>query len=174
MDNIVLKARDLAMKAHEGQTIKGSNIPYVVHCAQVAGIIQATIDSNIMIAAAWLHDAVEDTSLTLKDISEQTHEKVAEYVHKLTDQATEGNRTKRKLAERQRLGKECFAVQTIKLADIISNLTYAETLESSFRSIYIKEKRALITVLATQGYLPLWRRAERLGQDAMDHYEQER
>ena len=43
MDNILLKARNLAAKAHEGQTIKGSNIPYIVHCAQVAGIIQGSI-----------------------------------------------------------------------------------------------------------------------------------
>ena len=66
---------------------------------------------------------------------------VAKYVLALTDQATEGNRAKRKLAERQRLSQEPWEVQTIKLADIISNLTYAETLKPSFRKIYIKEKQ---------------------------------
>ena len=57
-----LKALDFAAKAHEGQTRKGSSIPYIDHPVMVATILlNAGVYDEDIISAAFLHDVLEDT-----------------------------------------------------------------------------------------------------------------
>lgn len=64
--NVVEQARDLAMSAHAGQVDK-AGAPYAGHPERVA----ARLDGDELAqAAAWLHDVVEDTSVTLEQLSE--------------------------------------------------------------------------------------------------------
>ena len=174
--SLITTAREMAAVAHQGQVIEGTDIPYIAHCAQVAGLVQAATEGHTryisMVAAAWLHDSLEDTDLTFSDIKEETSDQIASYVLDLTDQKKDGSRSERKLYERLRLGNACFEVQTIKLADIIANLTYSETLKPSFRGVYIDEKMSLILELSNQPAetQPLWKHADKVARDAWAAY----
>ena len=59
-------AKSLATKAHEGQTDK-AGLPYITHPERVASRL-STPEAQVV---GWLHDTVEDTPLTLSDISEK-------------------------------------------------------------------------------------------------------
>jgi (p)ppGpp synthase/HD superfamily hydrolase len=62
----VAAARALATKAHEGQTDK-AGLPYITHPERVA----LRMESPELQVIGWLHDTVEDTTLTVKDIAER-------------------------------------------------------------------------------------------------------
>ena len=59
----VAAARALATKAHEGQTDK-AGLPYITHPERVA----LRMESPELQVIGWLHDTVEDTPITLRDI----------------------------------------------------------------------------------------------------------
>lgn len=57
----VKKAREFAIKAHEGQKRKFTFAPYIVHPASVAQkVLMSPYADENMVCAAWLHDIVED------------------------------------------------------------------------------------------------------------------
>lgn len=62
----IAAARALATKAHEGQTDK-AGLPYITHPERVA----LRMESPELQVIGWLHDTVEDTTLTVKDIAER-------------------------------------------------------------------------------------------------------
>ena len=174
--NIIAKARGIAAAAHKDQVIKYTKVPYIAHCAQVAGIVQVACADNVspsnpdeLIAAAWLHDTIEDSEWGYGDLAVEVGFIAAGYVRDLTDQATEGNRAERKRAERERLAKCRDEVKLIKLADVVSNLTYADWLEDGeFRGLYIGEKIRLIKSLSDIDdsiYRELWYQANDLVQN---------
>ena len=73
-------AVEVAVKAHQNQTRKGTDIPYITHPLGV-GISLAKVGSpDEVIAAGILHDTLEDTSLTQDNISEKFGDKVASIV----------------------------------------------------------------------------------------------
>lgn len=77
------KAYEFAAKAHEGQFRKSGD-PYILHPVQVAEIIiDLELDPNT-IAAAFLHDVVEDTDVTVEDIANEFNEDVANLVGAVT------------------------------------------------------------------------------------------
>ena len=63
MQNQVELAKSIAIDAHAGQVDKAGK-PYIGHPAHVA----ASVEGDLAKAVAWLHDVVEDTSLTFADI----------------------------------------------------------------------------------------------------------
>ncbi|MCR4615736.1 MAG: HD domain-containing protein [Clostridiales bacterium] len=73
------KAAAFALKAHEGQKRKDGGI-YILHPLEVAVIVSTMTDDPEVLAAAVLHDTVEDTSVTAEDILENFGERVAELV----------------------------------------------------------------------------------------------
>ena len=74
------KAIIFAVNAHRDQLRKGSNAPYILHPMEAAAIVAAMTDDEEVIAAAVLHDTVEDTAVTLDEICEQFGKRVAELV----------------------------------------------------------------------------------------------
>lgn len=67
--DIVSQAREIAIEAHGNQRRKYNGTPYWLHPARVAGLVSAyTYDARV-VASAWLHDTLEDTRLTQKDLS---------------------------------------------------------------------------------------------------------
>ena len=57
-----------ATKAHSGTTRKGTNVPYIVHPIEAAAIVSAMMDDEEVIAAAVLHDVLEDMEATREDL----------------------------------------------------------------------------------------------------------
>ena len=61
---MIQKAAAFAAKAHEGALRKGSNMPYIVHPKEVAAIVAVMGGEPEAIAAAYLHDVIEDAGIT--------------------------------------------------------------------------------------------------------------
>lgn len=79
----VLEAYDFAKKAH-GETKRWSGDPYITHCLDVAKTLHQWGLDEESIAAALLHDVVEDTDYSIKDIEKKFGEEVAFLVNGLT------------------------------------------------------------------------------------------
>jgi myo-inositol-1(or 4)-monophosphatase len=69
-----------AAAAHSGMTRKGSRIPYLSHPVEAAAIVAEMTDDQELIAAAVLHDVIEDTEVTVQDLTTYFGERIAYYV----------------------------------------------------------------------------------------------
>jgi len=150
--DIVRKAQVYAMAAHAavGQRRKYTNEPYIVHPAEVARIVAGVPDSTPdMVAAAWLHDVVEDTGCTFTDIHMAFGADIAALVGWLTDvsKPEDGNRAVRKAMDRAHTAEAPAEAQTIKLADLISNSRSITAHDPTFARTYFAEKRLLLAVM---------------------------
>ncbi|MCA1319518.1 HD domain-containing protein [Bacillus tianshenii] len=90
------KALKVAAKAHQGQVRKGTSIPYIVHPVRVGMILQEYGCSEDVICAGILHDTVEDTEVTLSDISILFNENVARLVEGCSEPVKEAPWEERK------------------------------------------------------------------------------
>lgn len=149
--DIVERARVFATAAHAavGQLRKYTNEPYIVHPEEVAQIVSTRPHDPEMVAAAWLHDTVEDTGVTIETIRAEFGAKVAELVGWLTDvsRPSHGNRATRKAIDRAHTAQAPAEAQTIKLADIISNTRSIGEHDPDFAKTYFEEKRMLLEVM---------------------------
>lgn len=158
-----------AAQAHQGQQRKYTGEPYIVHPAEVARLLEKYIKPpKVVLAAAWLHDVVEDTCVPLSTIAERFGQEVAHLVDELTDKAIPemGNRKVRKDFERRRLAAVSLPAKHVKLADLLSNNTSIVSHDPKFSEVYLEEKALLLTESL---YLPdnvLWRRAA----EVITHY----
>jgi (p)ppGpp synthase/HD superfamily hydrolase len=160
----VEKARIFATAAHAAvdQRRKYTNAPYIVHPAEVASIVKSVGGTPDMIAAAWLHDVVEDTKVTNEIITQEFGSIIAGLVGWLTDisKPEYGNREFRKRMDREYIFNAPAEAQTVKLADLISNTKSIMKYDPNFAVIYLKEKRLLLEVL-TKGDAILMAEAKR-------------
>ena len=151
MDELVKRAKIYAREAHQriDQRRKYSDLPYHVHLDAVADLVSSVTDDEEMIAAAWLHDVVEDTPATLEDLEQEFGSDVAQLVKELTDvsRPSDGNRAKRKSIDRQHTAQASSRAKTIKLADLIHNCSDITKHDPNFARIYLKEMSALLDVL---------------------------
>lgn len=161
----VEKARVFATAAHASaaQLRKYTNEPYIVHPTEVVKIVSSVSHSKEMLAAAWLHDVVEDTGVTIEVIRAEFGDEISELVGWLTDvsRPEQGNRATRKAIDRAHTAMAPADAQTIKLADIISNCTSIKEHDADFAKVYFEEKRLLLEVL-TKGDSGLYNRASNL------------
>lgn len=74
------KAIIFATKAHSGAKRKGTNVPYIVHPIEAAAIVSAMTDDQEIIAAAVLHDVLEDTDTTEDDLYARFGTRITELV----------------------------------------------------------------------------------------------
>ena len=152
MSELVTSARLFAFNAHNAieQRRKYTGDPYTVHLERVAALVASVVDDEAMIAAAYLHDTVEDTETTLEDISSNFGTEVAYLLTYLTDisRPEDGNRKTRKQLDREHIAKGNEHVHTIKLADLIDNSDSIQTHDPRFAAVYMEEKRLLLEVLA--------------------------
>lgn len=141
-----------AREVHKDQKRKYTGQPYFDHLAEVAGIAMSVgwhgtlVHPDVVMAVCWLHDCVEDQNVRLIDLHERFGTTVAYGVLNLSD-LEEGNRATRKRLSCERLAKAPAWVQTIKLADLISNTSSIVQHDPDFAKVYLKEKQALLEVL---------------------------
>lgn len=143
------RALALATKAHAGQTRKYDHTPYIGHPIEVAQIVARVTDDPVTIAAAFLHDVVEDCDVGIDRIREEFGEDLADVVWHVTGISTtaDGNRQTRVAIDRAHYAKGCARAQTVKVADMISNLRTIVERDPSFAQIYLPEKQQLLAVL---------------------------
>ena len=148
---LIQEALMLAIRAHEGQRRKYTGEPYSTHPIGVSKIIETIPDHTPeMVAAALLHDVVEDTAVTFSEIKELFGSTVAEYVHYCTNvsEQGDGNRAFRKKMDADHFAMGPAESQTIKVADLIHN---SETIiphdPKFFHKAYKHEKQYLLDVL---------------------------
>jgi (p)ppGpp synthase/HD superfamily hydrolase len=125
--NLIPLARDFALKAHEKRitnTVSGLKRPQILHLQEVADLVWISGGSDDEIAAAWLHDSVEDTPTTLNDIAARFGDKIAEMIKGLTDleEFADLPVTERKQKQARRVQRESESVRRVKLADQASNV----------------------------------------------------
>jgi len=165
MTDLIERAREFATNAHQriGQRRKYTNQPYDSHLAAVAKLVEEVADDAEMIAAAWLHDTVEDTPATLDDIEKNFGASVAELVEELTDvsKPSDGNRAKRKDIDRLHSAQASIRAKTVKLADLIDNCKDIRKNDERFARVFLNEMGALLKVLG-DGDAALFKRASKL------------
>jgi len=149
--DMVERARVFATAAHAavGQVRKYTFEPYIVHPAEVASIVRSVPHTDEMVAAAWLHDTVEDTGVTIEVIRAEFGTGVAELVGWLTDvsRPEHGNRAHRKALDRAHSAMAPAEAQTVKLADLIANTRSIMAHDEAFAKTYLEEKRLLLEVM---------------------------
>ena len=144
-------ARVYATAAHAavGQMRKYTDEPYIVHPIRVGDIVDKFGGTDEMISAAYLHDVVEDTGVSIEDILDMFGSVVAVIVDGLTDvsKSEDGNRAVRKELDRAHSADATWAAQFVKCADIIDNAADIGDNDPSFNVVYRKEMAALLKVL---------------------------
>lgn len=163
MSSLIDKAKEFAQNAHKDQKRKYTGEPYFVHCEEVANIVRSIGGTDEMIAAAYLHDTVEDCGIEPLTIATCFGSDVGRMVEDLTDvsKKSDGNRATRKEIDRQHLAKALTDSKTIKLADLISNGKDIMANDPSFGKVYLAEKRLLLEVLK-DGNASLYERAKEI------------
>jgi (p)ppGpp synthase/HD superfamily hydrolase len=154
MTDLVTQAMEFAIAAHGEQTRKFTGELYVVHPAEVADMVAAVGAPPEAIAAAWLHDVVEDTAITQLDIDREFPTLTAQLVAALTEQpARPGgpNRAARKRAIRTRFlmmqDTRAIWAHTIKAADCLSNAVSIKQHDAKFWPVFREEVTLLANVL---------------------------
>lgn len=153
-------AAGYASCAHKDQNRKYSGQPYFTHCTNVAKLVQDyTYDENI-IAAALLHDVLEDTTVTVDNLLSSLGPEVTCLVQEVTDvsKPTDGNRAARKAKDREHLRGCSHGAAIIKLADLVDNTYSIVAHDRNFAKIYLAEKEELLEVLR-HGPFAMWNMA---------------
>ena len=146
---LIKKAKLGASLWHFGQTRKYSGDAYVTHPIRVAARVAIQTDDEYVIAAAFLHDTLEDTEATFDDLVKHYGLRVALIVKELTDVFTpenypDQNRAWRKRQEAYRLGRASEDAKLIKRADIADNTESIEREDPNFAKVYLAEKAFLL------------------------------
>ena len=151
MTNLEQRAKEFAERHHAAvnQVRKYTGEPYIVHPAAVVEIVRNVPHTPEMLAAAWLHDTVEDTNATAQEVLHAFSPAVALLVEMLTDvsRPADGNRAIRKSLDLKHTALASPDAQTIKLADIIDNSRCILAHDPDFAKVYLREMTALLGVM---------------------------
>lgn len=158
---LVEEALEFATRVHSGQKRKYTGEDYIVHPIEVMEIVKTVPHTQEMLAAALLHDVIEDCGVSAAHIEQVFGAEVADLVVWLTDvsKKSDGSRRVRKELDRQHTAKAPAQAKTIKLADLISNTGSIVKYDPSFAKVYLGEKKLLLEVL-TDGDPTLYAKAK--------------
>ena len=123
-----MKAATFAAWKHRHQIRKDGKTPYIAHPFRVAMIVRETFgcDDAEVLAAALLHDTIEDTITDYDEIHLNFGEKVAMLVSALTKNMSMPEAQREDAYDRQ-LAAAPWEARLIKLADVFDNITDAPT-----------------------------------------------
>ena len=129
---LVSEAIVFAVKAHDGMRRKKSDAPYILHPMEAAVIVGTMTDDQNLIAAAALHDVVEDAGITLEEIKEKFGQRVWELVRS----ETEDKREELPPAQTWRIRKEESLAVLKNAEDIAVLMVWLGDKLANMRSIY--------------------------------------
>lgn len=128
LSSLLCQATRLVAQAHDGAYRKGGRAPYLLHVMETAEIVGTMTEDEDVLAAAVLHDVLEDTSVTEEELRETVGGHVTELVlavseNKRREQPAEMTWRLRKQESVERLLKEPrLEVKMIALGDKLSNI----------------------------------------------------
>ena len=116
-----------AVKAHAGTERRGKGYPYIVHPLEAVEIVATMTADQELLAAAALHDTVEDTDVTVDQIRAEFGDRVAELVASESDEmpvgvSEEDSWHARKQAAIDRLSRASHDAKIVALGDKLSNM----------------------------------------------------
>jgi len=152
--------KTFADKAHGDQVRKYTGERYISHPVRVMEMVRKYNDEVSVLAAALLHDVLEDTRVTragmekmlLEVLDAPQSKKAVQLVVELTDIFINKDyptlsRRSRKEKEAQRLGAVSPEAQSIKYADIIDNITDIVSQDTDFARIFVREAKRMLAVM---------------------------
>lgn len=155
------RAMQFQVSAHNfiNQKRKYTDEPYWTHPRAVAAIVSRYLADENVVAAALLHDVVEDTPIPHSEILRSFGVAVSNLVREVTDvsKPEDGPRAVRKALDRDHLAMASPAGMTIKLADLLHNTSSICQYDKNFARVYLPEKRDLMAVL-DRGHPDLYQR----------------
>ena len=170
-EKILQEIIQFADQAHGKQLRRYTSERYIVHPVRVMETCRQYTNDISVLAAAILHDVLEDTPVTREEmkiflLDQMTADEATQtivLVEALTDEYTkenypQWNRRKRKEMEAERLEKASAAAQTIKYADIIDNAPEITREDPDFAKRYLQEYYFLLKKI-TKGNPVLYRKA---------------
>ena len=120
-----------AVQAHHNTERRGKGFPYIVHPMEAVEIVATITPDQELLAAAALHDTIEDTDVTVEDIRRAFGDRVAELVHAESDQIDgelfngeneEETWHDRKQAAIDRLAAASHDAKIVAMGDKLSNM----------------------------------------------------
>lgn len=103
---MIAEAAAFAEMAHEGKFRKGSRVPYIYHPMETALLVSQMTDDEEVIAAAYLHDVLEDTSITPDELERAFGRRVLQLVQGVTEDKSKSWQERKD-----------FTVESLKTAD---------------------------------------------------------
>lgn len=125
--SIIERAAEFAGKAHAGQTRKFTGIPYYTHVEGVAQLVSQRTKDEELVAAAYLHDTIEDCGVTPAELEALFGPRVAAIVQSLTndEEAIEQlGKVSYMVGKLRRLSADALL---IKLCDMLHNTTETQS-----------------------------------------------
>ena len=116
-----------AVRAHAGTERRGKGFPYIVHPMEAVEIVATMTPDQELLAAAVLHDTVEDTDVTIEEIRTEFGERVASFVAAESDEPHQRpdsveNWHDRKQAAINRIARASRDAKIVALGDKLSNM----------------------------------------------------
>lgn len=120
-----------AVQAHHNSERRGKGFPYIVHPLEAVEIVATITPDQELLAAAALHDTIEDTDVTVEQLREAFGERIANLVHAESDQINgelfngeneEQTWHARKQAAIDRLAKASHDAKIVAMGDKLSNM----------------------------------------------------
>ena len=151
LDTAVLdRAIIFAVRAHSGTERRGKGYPYIVHPLEAVEIVATMTKDQELLAAAALHDTVEDTDVTVEQIREEFGDRVAHLVASESDEMPAGVSEQaswhsRKQAAIDRLSRAGREAKMVALGDKLSNMLaiardYAVEGDALWNLFHVKER----------------------------------
>lgn len=157
MEDTLQKVIAFADKAHDGQMRKYTPERYIVHPIRVMEICKGYTQDIAPLAAAILHDVLEDTTVNSAELvkflntvmDSPTATRTLRFVEELTDVYVkeaypQWNRKKRKAMEAERIAHTSPMAQTIKYADILDNSKEIAEHDPDFGPRFLRECSELL------------------------------
>lgn len=121
------RAIEFAVKAHSNTERRGKGFPYIVHPLEAMEIVATMTPDQELLAAAALHDTIEDTSVTIDDLRREFGDRVATIVEAESDKFLEGipdeaSWHQRKQAAIDRIAAAPFESKIVAMGDKLSNM----------------------------------------------------
>ena len=139
-----------AVKAHHNTERRGKGFPYIVHPMEAVEIVATITSDQELLAAAALHDTVEDTDVTVEQLRAEFGDRIAELVYAESDLFTEGVSEEdswhdRKQAAIGRLASASHDAKIVAMGDKLSNMRaiwrdYQEKGDALWKIFHVKDK----------------------------------